>query len=431
MRVPGGTVGAGIKAPHGVATMAATAGNWLTKLKSIDAYPKTIEEFKVRTMQGGVYSLLAFVFIIFLLVSEMSYYFSMDTVDKMMVDGTRNRIVQIHFDVEFPKMPCAIIAVESSDLSGKVHHDIVHNIKKVSIDANGAVINEGKLHSIGGAMTNHTDIHSTEETPKPDCGSCYAAGAPGECCNTCDEVKAVYARKNWAMPSLHTVAQCQEEEIEKVLRGGVNEGCRIQGIVEVSKVRLDVLDFSSHAPRLQYSDLEMCSYKVAGKFYFAPSKFFRNGYLSAQDLLDTTFKVFDTSHKIHTIAFGDVFPEMTNPLDNRKKSLDTDTRGTYQYFLKVVPTEYQFLAGQRIETNQFSVTEHFRALTPVSEKGLPMISFSYTFSPIMFRIEQTRKGLLQFLTSVCAIVGGVFTLMGLMDSATFALLSKSARAPVL
>lgn len=38
-----------------------------------------------------------------------------------------------------------------------------------------------------------------------------------------------------------------------------------------------------------------------------------------------------------------------------------------------------------------------------------VVSFAYTFSPIMFRIEEYRKGLLQFLTSVCAIVGGVFT----------------------
>lgn len=38
-----------------------------------------------------------------------------------------------------------------------------------------------------------------------------------------------------------------------------------------------------------------------------------------------------------------------------------------------------------------------------------VVSFTYSFSPIMFRIEQYRKGLLQFLTSVCAIVGGVFT----------------------
>jgi len=33
--------------------MAAPGGSWLSKLRGLDAYPKTIEEFKVRTTQGG------------------------------------------------------------------------------------------------------------------------------------------------------------------------------------------------------------------------------------------------------------------------------------------------------------------------------------------------------------------------------------------
>ncbi|EEY62347.1 uncharacterized protein PITG_21508 [Phytophthora infestans T30-4] len=98
---------------------------------------------------------------------------------------------------------------------------------------------------------------------------------------------------------------------------------------------------------------------------------------------------------------------------------------------QVVPTEYTFLSASRIITNQFSATEHFRQLTPVSDKGLPMVSFSYTFSPIMFRIEQYRVGFLQFLTSVCAIVGGVFTILGIMDSLAFGLLNKTSSTTLL
>lgn len=48
--------------------------------------------------------------------------------------------------------------------------------------------------------------------------------------------------------------------------------------------------------------------QVAGKIYFAPSKYFRNGYLAAQDLVDATFKIFDTSHKINSLSFGDKYP---------------------------------------------------------------------------------------------------------------------------
>ncbi|KAF4321397.1 hypothetical protein JM18_004206 [Phytophthora kernoviae] len=373
--------------------MASSSASWVSKLKGLDAYPKTIEEFKVRTLQGGLcaycsplsiyLSLVAFCCISLLLVSELSYYFATDTVDKMMVDGGRNTMVSINFDVEFPRMPCSVIALESADMAGNVQHDIEHNIEKIPLDRNGEALMEGMRDVIGGALTNNTQLHDGE-TEKPACGSCYAAGDPGECCNTCDEVKAAYARKSWMMPSLHIVSQCQEVEIEKVLRGEINEGCRVKGSLVVSK--------------------------VAGRMYFAPSKFFRSGYLSAQDLVDATFKIFDTSHTINSLSFGEAYPDMKNPLDNRQKELpDESMRGSFQYFLKVVPTEYTFLSASRIITNQFSATEHFRQLTPVSDKGLPMITFGYTFSPIMFRIEQYRVGFLQFLTSVCAIVGGVFT----------------------
>ena len=44
-------------------------------LKSLDAFPKTLNEFQVRTFYGGVISLVSFVFIAYLLVSELGYYF--------------------------------------------------------------------------------------------------------------------------------------------------------------------------------------------------------------------------------------------------------------------------------------------------------------------------------------------------------------------
>jgi hypothetical protein len=257
-----------------------SSSSWTSKLKGLDAYPKTIEEFKVRTLQGGLFSLLAFACISLLLVSELSFYLSTDTVDKMMVDGARHSVVDIHFDVEFPRMACSVVALESADMAGNTQHDLEHDMEKIPLNSQGQPLGDGVRDVIGGALTNNTDLHV--ETTRPDCGSCYAAGEPGECCNTCEEVKAAYARKSWMMPSLHTVAQCQEKEIEKVLKGEVNEGCRIKGSLAVSK--------------------------VAGRLYFAPSKFFRSGYLSAQDLVDATFKVFDTSHVVHSLTFGEAYP---------------------------------------------------------------------------------------------------------------------------
>jgi Endoplasmic reticulum vesicle transporter len=40
----------------------------------------------------------------------------------------------------------------------------------------------------------------------------------------------------------------------------------------------------------------------------------------------------------------------------------------------------------------------------------------YDFSPIMVRLVETRQSFLYFLTSVCAILGGVFALSGIVDT---------------
>jgi hypothetical protein len=41
--------------------------------------------------------------------------------------------------------------------------------------------------------------------------------------------------------------------------------------------------------------------------------------------------------------------------------------------------------------------------------------FRYDFSPIMVRVVETRYGFLSFLVSLCAILGGVFALSGIVD----------------
>lgn len=40
----------------------------------------------------------------------------------------------------------------------------------------------------------------------------------------------------------------------------------------------------------------------------------------------------------------------------------------------------------------------------------------YELSPIMVKFTESRKSFAHFLTGVCAIIGGVFTVAGLVDS---------------
>ena len=64
---------------------------------------------------------------------------------------------------------------------------------------------------------------------------------------------------------------------------------------------------------------------------------------------------------------------------------------------------------------QFSVTEHFRSVSSREGQGLPGVFFFYELSPIMVKFTETRKSLPHFLTQLCAILGGVFTVAGMLD----------------
>jgi hypothetical protein len=126
---------------------------------------------------------------------------------------------------------------------------------------------------------------------------------------------------------------------------------------------------------------------------------------------------FNVSHKIKELSFGEPFPGVINPLDETQKMLvhEGEGGGMYMYYVKVVPTTYAALHSEPLNTNQFSVTEHFRPVTGREGQGLPGVFFFYELSPIMVKFTETRKSLPHFLTQLCAILGGVFTCAGMVD----------------
>ena len=107
---------------------------------------------------------------------------------------------------------------------------------------------------------------------------------------------------------------------------------------------------------------------------------------------------------------------MSATVGNMKSLLSSQDLNERTVCLQIVPTRYVFLNGTTIETNQFSVTEHLRHVNPGSGRGLPGVFFFYEISPLHVEIvEGYRKGWVAFFTSVCAIVGGVVTTMGMID----------------
>lgn len=361
------------------------------KLRNLDAYPKVNEDFYSRTLSGGIITIVSSIIMFLLFVSELRLYLHPTTETKLVVDTSRGERLRINFDVTFPALSCSIVSLDAMDISGEEHLDVKHDIIKKRIDVHGNVI-EARQDGIGAPkiekpLQRHGGRLEHNETY---CGSCYGAEtADDDCCNSCEDVREAYRKKGWGLSDPDVIDQCKREGFLQRIKTEEGEGCNIYGYLDVNR--------------------------VAGNFHFAPGKSFQQSNMHVHDILAFQKDSFNISHKINRLTFGDFYPGVFNPLDGVQWIQHTPY-GMYQYFIKVVPTVYTDISGRTIQSNQFSVTEHFIVDDAGRSHSIPGVFFFYDLSPIKVTFLEGYVSFLHFLTNVCAIVGGIFTVSGILDA---------------
>lgn len=361
----------------------------VSTLKRFDAYPKTLEDFRIKTFGGGAVTVISGLLMFILFVSELSFYLSTEITPELYVDTSRGQKLRINLDVLFPKLPCVYLSIDAMDVSGEQQIDVMHSILKRRMDVDGNPIDENAEKGDLGDKS-----HEAKEILKLDenrCESCYGAETSDQmCCNTCEDVREAYRKKGWALSEVDNIKQCTREGWKDKLETQRNEGCLVTGHLEVNK--------------------------VAGNFHFAPGKSFQQHHVHVHDLQPFGSTQFNLTHHIRHLSFGNEYPGITHPLDGTAVAAE-ETGIMYQYFVKIVPTVYRKLNGEVVNTNQFSVTKHKRVVRQVTgEHGLPGVFVLYEFSPMVVQYTENRRSFMHFLTGLCAIVGGIFTVAGLIDS---------------
>jgi len=181
------------------------------------------------------------------------------------------------------------------------------------------------------------------------------------------------------------------EHVQKESRGYM--GCKVNGYLETNKVK--------------------------GEFHIA---FGRKAEAAGSSqhihrFSPTELLTFNCSHVINRLSFGEDFPGVVQPLDGAKEIVESGL-GRYQYFLQVVPTRYEYSSGKRLETNQYSVTEHKVFVHPESGGSFkqPGIFFKFELSPYTVHYREYHKSFSHLITSLCAIIGGVYVVIGFISS---------------
>jgi len=206
---------------------------------------------------------------------------------------------------------------------------------------------------------------------------------------------------------------------------------------EVTKSRMDkfgkiydekkyeIKDVDYNKVKTEMNNDEGC--KLKGFFYVdaVPGTFqITSGYYGTiiQRLANERVLKFNSQHKIKQISFGEFnkneiwsnygrnIAKLSYQLNNIKKN-DKNAK-IHQYYLKIVPTK--FLTYSSKEINNYQYTYNYFAENAMYE--MPSLYFRYDISPITVEYKQYKETFLNFFINICAIIGGVFTITGIIDA---------------
>ena len=341
-------------------------------MRKFDLFPKVSDDtFNVKTKIGGFISLSTFLFmvlIVFLEFATFSPYCGMIQnailVDHSLSDSQRNAS---YFDMNV-SYPCHLLNVLVQDLTGNHQLNSQQHILKQRLNS--------KLDPIGSYMT--------ESEILGRCGSCYDANQ-STCCLTCFDVIYGFKSQNKLVPKLDNIKQCVNDK--KNIDDG--ESCRIKANIST--------EFTAGIISIR-----------AGGNTKTPVHF--------KNELSYFGDSVNLSHWIKEFRFGNENKNIINPLNGAYYLQNGKGFYFYKYLSSLVPTFFvDEKDGKRKETFQYSSSFLIKQITKTISKQIPRISFVFETSPISVEVNKKSNEYLQLITGICAIIGGGFTLGGLLD----------------
>ncbi|KAJ0242189.1 hypothetical protein HA466_0206860 [Hirschfeldia incana] len=414
-----------------------------TKIKSVDFYRKIPRDLTEASLSGAGLSIIAALAMMFLFGMELSTYLAVTTQTSVVVDNsTDDDFLQIDFNVSFPALSCEFASVDVSDVLSTNRLNLTKTIKKVPIDPHLRETGEEYHPTPDSDLINHGDEHHDDNT--------YASMSLNGA--IFDRISHKYGPENDGRVLLGSV-DCTEEPslctkddhghqehdsyhgnrdtesllkmVEELLRpikkfdgttnhaassirkAPVSGGCRIEGYVRAKKVPGElVISAVSGSHSFDASRMNMTHFVNHLSF----------GRLISDRLLTDMKRLLPYLGLSHDRLNGKWF------VNEGKFAANV----TIEHYLQVVKTE---VVSRRFGQEHSVIEEYeYTAHSSVAHGYYyPVAKFHFDLSPMQVLISENPKSFSHFLTNVCAIIGGVFTVAGILDSifqSTYGIMKK-------
>ncbi|CAI9784183.1 unnamed protein product [Fraxinus pennsylvanica] len=170
-------------------------------------------------------------------------------------------------------------------------------------------------------------------------------------------------------------------------------GCRIEGFVRVKKVPGNLV-ISARSASHSFDASQMNMSHVISHFSF--------GKMISPRVMSDMKQVLPYLGGSHDRLNG--MPYISNPSDS-------NANVTIEHYLQVVKTEVMTRSYKLVEDYEYTAHSSL-----VHSLDIPVAKFHFELSPMQVLITENSKSFSHFITNVCAIIGGVFTVAGILDA---------------
>ncbi|CAN0025498.1 unnamed protein product [Scytosiphon promiscuus] len=441
----------------------------MPSIKTFDFYRKIPLDLTETTLQGAVMSGCALFCMLILFLCELRAFLTPEVYSTVAIDSNQDSKLRINFNITMLSLPCDYATVDVLDLLGTNKVNMTKNIVKWHTDEDGF---KREFHGRNKAQDNlkhddhHRDLdlaHEDGEHAVPLTAATFTDFIEGN-----DNVMVDFYAPwcVWCI-KLAPTWEAFAEEVERTLDNSLRvakvdcvaerELCATQNLMAFPTMRFfkggrpDGTDYSkdrSVSALIQYAtakvgdgsrkmrgfnrlkqDYAGCQLsgfimvnRVPGNFHIEARSAFHS--------IDPTAA--NVSHVVKSLKFGTSVPtrgrrgndpgmelEGLSSLEDRVYTVDALHTAPHHY-IKVVST----FVGDRgtkekgVDSLQYQMMVSSQNM-PYDEDQVPEAKFSYDLSPMSVYIKQRRRKWYDFLTSVLAIVGGTFTVVGVLDNILF------------
>jgi len=442
-------------------------------LKSVHFYRKVPRDLTEATLAGGTISLLSSIVMAYLFISNFSAYLSVDQKTSIVLDASQEKKLQLNFNVTLYHLPCRFATLDIVDVMGTHFQNVSTNIIKTRIETDA----EGRgVSTLGRHAQKKEPVYAEQLTPShvdvpkvsPDLDqegflaavkqkklvlvNFYAPWCPWSRrlqpvweeaymnvmktrhandvlfakadCTSAGGQELCHTQHVHAFPSVKVYRRHNPHSHESYV------GDRTHGALEAF-VDNNVHD-ADHTEAVAEGDVELgagrhegCVMRGVVLVNRVPGNFHISAHSKSHSFQHGALNM---SHSVDSMSFG----KMLSPAQQRllpaevaqgwnvlskTEHIASGKNTTMEHYLKVVHTTYLIGSGRgkNLETYQYTVNNN----NYEDGESLPAAVFSYDVSPMQVMVQEERESFAAFLTQLCAIIGGVFTVTGLLDGLVY------------